>query len=163
MNRDMMIVALALFYGLGCLGCVARTEQRRTPKQDHAIQWAEPTPDKKFANVLRIVCDIPDRVGPVPRTYPGRIDWSGGSEEFDFKLSPQSFDVSLERPIPLGCRFRVFFNVAKNPAYATKFTASEWDHRAIVGYGNVAGGAIVIRLSQFRDADWWASMMIGPP
>ena len=169
MKRNTTIVALALFYGLGCLGCVARTDDRRRPKQDYAIQTAKPTrdgkpvPPRRFANVLRIVCDIPDRVGSVPSTHPGRIDWSGGSEEFAFKLSEQSFDVLLEHPIPTGSTFRVFFNIAKKPVGATKFIASEWHHRARVGRGNLAGNAVVVRLSQFRDADWWASMRMGPP
>lgn len=115
------------------------------------------------ASILRIICDIADRVGSKARMYPGRIDWADASEEFSFKLSAATFDVRLEHALRQGEIFRVFFNVDQDPNFPTKFDSGEWWFRGRVGQGIESGGVVVhcVYLSRFRNADRGPRYMMG--
>jgi hypothetical protein len=101
------------------------------------------------------VCDIPDRVGPVARTYPGRIDWPGGSEAFQFRLSKETLVVCLQSVVAVNDFVRVFFVVDEDPPFTTKFKRGEWFYRQRVCFDNNAPvpNTLSIRLSRFRNAD----------
>jgi len=116
----------------------------------------EPTADSDVhpGTVLRIVCDIPDDVGPIARTYPGRIDWPGSSESFSFNLSQETFDVPLKSVITVEKPVRVFFIVDEEPPCPTKFSRGEWSYRGrpCRDINASHANAYRIRLSRFRDA-----------
>lgn len=116
---------------------------------------------KDAGSVLRIVCDIPDRVGSVAKTYRGRIDWSGGSESFSFKLSGESFDVPLKNTLNSHDIVRVFFIVDQEPPFPTKFTRGEWFYRGRLARAEAEDqtNSFCVRLSRFRDADRFAATL----
>lgn len=99
--------------------------------------------------VLRILCDIPDDVGPVSRTYPGRIDWPIGSENFPFRLSKETVEVPLQNVIPVSEPVRVFFIVEEDPPFPTKFRSGEWFWRERPGVCDA--NTLCVYLSRFRE------------
>ena len=111
--------------------------------------------------VLRLVCDIPDDVGSVGRSYPGRIDWPGGSEYFLFRLSKATFEVRLEHTVTTEEPVRIFFIVDEDPDFPTRFTQGEWFYRRRLrrDVGASFPNTFSVPLSRFRDADAFARMV----
>lgn len=104
--------------------------------------------------VLQFVCDIPEDVGPLDRSYLGRIDWSGGSEPFAFHLSRKSFDVRLKHVVDTDEPVRIFFTIDEDPGVATKFSYGEWFYRGRLQRDADADSANTysVPLSGFREA-----------
>lgn len=112
----------------------------------------EPTADPRVqpGTVLRILCDIPDDVGPITRTYPGRIDWPIGSESFPFTLSKETVEVRLQNVIPVSEPVRIFFIVEEDPTFPTRFGTGEWFWREHPV--ECDANTLCVYLSRFREA-----------
>jgi hypothetical protein len=109
----------------------------------------------RTGTVLRIECDIPDEVGPVPMSYPGRIDWPGHSERFPFTLSKDTLAVALDSVVPFDKTVRVFFIVDENPPFPTKFRTEEWYYRGRLrrDAGAPSANTATLQLSWFKGAN----------
>ena len=107
MIRKAVIVVLVLVVAAASAAFLICTPQSsQTPAPAAVVtQPARTAPvprPPRTGTVLRIECDIPDEVGPVPMTYPGRIDWPGHSERFPFTLSKDTLAVALDRQATAG-------------------------------------------------------------
>ena len=92
MVRKAVLVMFASVTVLTSLGC--KREKQNDPPGKGAQHNLVTLRGNPVGTVLQFVCDIPDDVGSAVRTYPGRIDWPGGSESFSFRLSKATFGES---------------------------------------------------------------------
>ena len=153
-----LFCAAGAMSAFGC-GCTRQGGGDTTSARVDPEQMAESSVAPK--TVLRIECDIPDDVGSVARTYPGRIDWAGGSETFSFRLSKETLTVPLENVVRIDQTVRVFFIVEEDPPFPTKFGREEWFYRGRLRRDVNASHAntFCVRLSRFRGAHHFATRL----
>jgi hypothetical protein len=106
--------------------------------------------------ILKIICDIPNDVGTVKRSYPARIIQGAQEERFDFVLQPQDFYVCLTKSVHESKNTCVQFVIddVDGDNMKTKFVPGQWYYWGRLKkkpYSSSSGSDLfVIRLSQFR-------------